>query len=53
MPKNANDLLIRYCQWVHVEKRGGLVDGVEKHKINSGNLRDCSDIMISTMGRIY
>ena len=50
--KNENNILIRYCQWVHVEKKRRRVVGVEKQNFNAGNLRDYSDITISTMGRM-
>ena len=50
--KNESNLLVRYCQWVHVEKRGRRVVGVEKHNLNAGNLRDYSDITILAMGRM-
>ena len=29
IPKISNDILIRYCQWVHVEKRERRVNDVE------------------------
>ena len=42
-----NDILIRFCQWVHVENRERRVIDGEKHSLNAGNLTDCADIIIS------
>ena len=47
MLKKSNGLLVRYCQWLHVEKRDRRVIDGEKHNINAGNLKDCSNITIS------
>ena len=47
MPRILNDLLIRYCRWVNIEKRERRLNNGEKHNLNAGNLTDCDDITIS------
>ena len=43
IPRTQNDLLICYCQWIHVENREIRVIYGEEHKLNAGNLTDCAD----------
>ena len=45
--RTQNYLLIRYCWWIHVEKRERIVIDGEEHNLNTGNLTDCADISIS------
>ena len=46
IPRTKDDLLICYCQWIHVEKRDRIViDGEEQ--LNAVNLTDCADKSIS------
>ena len=42
-----NDILILFCQWVHVENRERRVIDEEKHSLNAGNLTYCADVTIS------
>ena len=47
MPKTQDDLLIHYCQWIHVENmERRFIDG-EEHNLNAGNSTDFSDKSIS------
>ena len=42
MPRIQNDLLVCFCQWVHVDMRERrMIDG-EDHNLNAGNLTDCA-----------
>ena len=43
MPRAAYYLLVRYYQWVHVEKRERRVIDGEEHNLNSFNLTGCAD----------
>ena len=46
MTRTQNDLLVRYCHWIHVEKRDRrLIDG-EEHNLNAGNSTYCADKLI-------
>ena len=47
IPRTANYVLISYCHWVHVDKRERIWIDHEKHNLNSENLTDCADILIS------
>ena len=47
IPRTANDLLIRYFQWVQIEKREIIVIAGQKHNLNAGNSTDCAEINIS------
>ena len=47
MPRTQNDLLIRYCQWIYVEKRERRAIDGEEHNFNAGNSTDCYDKLIS------
>ena len=46
-PKKENDLLIRYCQRVHVKNMERRAIDFEKHNINAVNSTDCAYIRIS------
>ena len=46
IPKKTNYVLIRYCQWVHVDDRERRVIDDKKHNLNAVNSTDCADIAI-------
>ena len=47
MQRTQNDLLISYCQWIHVEKRERIVIDGEEQNLNAGNSTYCDDKLIS------
>ena len=47
MSRTQNDLLIHYCQWVHVEKRERRVIDDKEYNLNSVNTTDHGDKLIS------
>ena len=47
MPRTENDILIRYCWWIHVEKRERRVIGGEEQDLNAGNSTNRADKSIS------
>ena len=47
IPRTQNYLLIRYCWWIHVEKRERIVIDDEEQNLNADKSTDCADKSIS------
>ena len=53
IPRTQNDIIICYCQWVYVEKRGIRVIDGEEHNLNAINLTDCDIIQDILWNKSY